>query len=163
MKEKLKNRILKVVHSPGFLICVGLIIVVMSILDIKEDITKMRKEHITLLIGALMIISAINDFLGGVKKILTGEATPKTTPITIRIDKIMHSPAYYCVIGIIIVVVSSYDIYEDFLNIKKEHLGVILGIVYMLIALAKVYEGGHEAYEGIEEELRNTKKDTAKK
>lgn len=155
MKD-LKSHILRIVKTPAFNICVGIIVVIMSVYDITEDLTKIRKEHLTLIIGVLMIIDSIHSMIGGTQKILIIESNVEVVTITMRIKKIMKSPAYYIFIGLVIIITSAYDVYEDFSKIRKEHLTLVLGIIYILIALKKGYEGGEKVYTAIEKELPKT-------
>ena len=160
MKEKLKlisAHILRIAKTPAFNICVGVLVVIMSLYDITEDLSKIRKEHLTLIIGILMIIDSIHSMIGGTQKILIIESNVEVITITMRIKKIMKSPAYYIFIGLIIVITSAYDIYEDFFKIRKEHLALVLGIIYILLALKKGYEGGEKVYTAIEKELPQVK------
>ena len=155
IKDKLKvasSRIFGIVKTPGFNIFVGTIIVIMSIYDIAEDFSKIRKEHLTLIIGILLIIDSINDLIVGTQKILTLDNRVEGVTFMMRIKKILKSPAYYIFIGIVIILTSVYDIYEDFSQMSKEHLGLIVGIIYILIALKSGFDGGKKAFLVLEKE-----------
>lgn len=161
MKEKLKAivaHLTRLVKTPTFNICIGVFVVVTSFLDIKEDITKISKEHFTLFIGILMIIDSVHSLLGGVQKVFIVETNTKIEIFVIYIKRMMHSAIYYIIIGLIIVITSAYDIYEDFLKMKKEHLTLLLGIIYIFIALKKAYEGGEKAFKGVEREIPEIEK-----
>lgn len=149
MKRKFNqylSSINRFVRTPGFNIFVGIVTVIISIYDINDDFSQIKKEHLTLIIGILMVIDSLNDLFEGTQKVFIIDKNPKIVKVLALFKKTMKSSLYCISIGFVIIITNWFDIYEDFLIIRKEHYGLIIGIICLIKALKNIYDGGKMEY-----------------
>lgn len=143
------SSIQKILESKYFQIATGFFIIYSSLYDLKGEFGEIQKEHLNLLIGIIIFWNSLDGFISGTNKILdtTKNNGIKKEPGTFR--RYINSGGYFLFTGIVLIAGSVYDIYDDLLNIRKEHLELFVGILYIISSVANIRGAGKKIKSGI--------------
>lgn len=132
------SSIQKILESKYFQIATGLFIICSSLYDLKGEFGEIKKEHLNLLIGIILLWNSMDSFISGTNKILDTSKNKdiQTEPGTFK--RFINSGGYFLFTGIVLIAGSVYDIYDDILKIRKEHLELFVGMLYISSAVANI-------------------------
>lgn len=143
------NSIQKILKSKYFKIVVGVFLICSSLYDIIGDFDKIRSEHLNLLIGIILFVDSMGDVISGINNILSTSNNKQVKQQAAPFKRFINSGGYYLFMGIMITAGSIYEIYDDILRIRKEHLEFVVGIIFIILSIKKIKEGGMKIKSGI--------------
>lgn len=143
------SSIQKILESKYYQLAVGFFIVCSSLYDLRGDFGKLQKEHFNLLIGIIAVVDSLNDFISSTHKILytVNKKQFKKEPGTLK--RFFNSGGYFLFAGTALFAGSMYDIYTDILKIRKEHLELVAGILYVVLTFENIRGAGKKIKSGI--------------
>lgn len=151
------NSIQKFLKSKYFKVVVGVFLICSSLYDIIGDFDDIRSEHVTLLIGIILFLDSMDDFISGTNNILSTINNKQVKREATPFKRFINSGGYYLFMGIMISAGSIYEIYDDILRIRKEHLEFVIGILFIIISINNIKEGGMKLKSGISKEEKTVK------
>ena len=131
---------LKVLQSRYFKIVSGLTLGGTSIYDISKDVTAIHKEHMTLILAGILIFHSATEFVEDSRKVIRTVKKQDSWVFSRGLQKFLHSVAYTFSVGIIIIVASVYDIIGDITEMRKEHFEMVIGFIFIFMAIKKIQE-----------------------
>lgn len=143
------SSIQKILEGTYFQIATGLFITCSSLYDLKGEFGEIQKEHLNLMIGIILFWNNLDGFISGTNKILdtTKNNEIKKEPGTFK--KFTNSGGYFLFSAIVLIAGSVYDIYNDILKIRKEHLELFVGMFYIISAVSNIGGAGKKIKSGI--------------
>ncbi|MHB1179709.1 MAG: DUF308 domain-containing protein [Daejeonella sp.] len=151
------NSIQRFLTSKYFKIVVGIFLICSSLYDIIGDFDDIRSEHVTLLIGIILFVDSMDDVISGINNILSTSNNKQVKREATPFKRFINSGGYYLFMGIMITAGSIYEIYDDILRIRKEHLEFVVGIIFIILSIKKIKEAGKEIKSGILREEKTVK------
>lgn len=139
----------KILESKYYQMAVGLFIVCSSLYDLRGEFGKIQNEHLNLLIGIIAIIDSLNNFISGTNKILDTVSNKHIEKEPGNFTRFINSGGYFLFAGTVLVAGSIYEIYNDILRIRKEHLEFVVGILYIVSSVASIRGAGKKIKSGI--------------
>jgi hypothetical protein len=147
----MKKKIHQIINSPGFNIGIGIFLTCYSLYDMEEDIVKMNHRHLNVLMGILMILNACRHLFEGTHKILGRVENESVQFFYKQGDRFIDRPIIGIIIGLIIIITSTYGIYEDIENLKSHSIPIAIAIVLIIIAITSIYGGGKKIIKKVDE------------
>jgi predicted ribosome-associated RNA-binding protein Tma20 len=130
----------KILNNKYLRLISGALLSATSFHDILKDVTSIHKEHLTLLIGVILIFDSITDFVSQTRGIVRTVRKKEEFVFSKGMQRFIQSRAYIISAGIIIIIGSIYDISEDVLVMRKEHFELGIGIFFIFMAFRKMKE-----------------------
>ena len=143
------SSIQKILENKYFQTATGFFIIGSSLYDLEGEFGEIQKEHSNLLIGIILLWNSMDGFISGTNKILnkTKNNEIKKEPGTFK--RFINSGGYFLFTAIVLIAGSVYDIYVDILKIRKEHLELFVGILFIISAVANIGGAGKKIKSGI--------------
>lgn len=143
------SSIQKILENKYFQTATGFFIIGSSLYDLGGEFGEIQKEHSNLLIGIILLWNSMDGFISGTNKILnkTKNNEIKKEPGTFK--RFINSGGYFLFTAIVLIAGSVYDIYVDILKIRKEHLELFVGILFIISAVANIGGAGKKIKSGI--------------
>jgi len=132
------SSIQKILEGTYFQIATGLFIICSSLYDLKGEFGEIQKEHLNLLIGIILFCNSMDSFISGTNKILDTSKNKEIQKEPGTFKRFINSGGYFLFTGIVLIAGSVYDIYDDILKIRKEHLELFVGMLYIISSVLNI-------------------------
>lgn len=136
-------------ESKYFQIATGIFIICSSLYDLRGEFGELHKEHLNLLIGIISLWDSMDGFISGTNKIFDTVSKKQIIKQPGAFIRFINSGVYFLFTGIVLVAGSIYDIYDDILKIRKEHLELVVGMLYIISSVASIRGAGRKIKSGI--------------